>query len=162
RLDYKVTGLEAHFVIPEAHVFAAPTRVDAADADSDQAVRPADGLTGTALVLEDTMIIAMDAADILTELGASDVKIASNVLEALNQIEKNAFSVAVLDVNLGSEQSLPVAIRLAELGVPFILSTGYGERDDIRANYPPCPILRKPFSSETMAEAVFEAIRSNR
>jgi light-regulated signal transduction histidine kinase (bacteriophytochrome)/CheY-like chemotaxis protein len=162
RLDYKVTGLEAHFVIPEAHVFAALKRVEGAVSEPATPERAPNGVEGTALVLEDTMIIAMDAADILTELGANDVKIASNVQEALNQIEKNTFSVAVLDVNLGNEQSLPVAIRLAEMGVPFILSTGYGERDDIRANYPPCPILRKPFSNETLAEAVFEAIRSNR
>ena len=95
---------------------------------------------------------------------SKDIKLAAIEVTTSSpfHFEKTTFSVAVLDVNLGNEQSLPVAIRLAELGVPFILSTGYGERDDIRANYPPCPILRKPFSSETMAEAVFEAIRSNR
>lgn len=159
-IQYKVSGVEARFVIPANHVeFVAKatpledvveTSVDAAN------------LSATALVLEDTMIIAMDAADILTELGAKDVRICSNVSDALREIEANAIEVAVLDVNLGSEQSLPVAERLAELGVPFVVATGYGDREDLTGLYPDCPFVRKPFSNETLEAAIAEAMSTSK
>lgn len=98
-IQYKVSGVEARFVIPANHVEfvtqAAPTEVAA------PAVPNSANLSATALVLEDTMIIAMDAADILTELGAKDVRICSNVSDALREIESNTIEVAILDVNLG-------------------------------------------------------------
>lgn len=155
-IQYKMTGVEARFVIPASHVqfVAKETKKDeSADVPSGPIA-----LQGVSLVLEDTMIIAMDAADILTEMGAQDVRIASNVADALREIEANTIELAVLDVNLGSEQSLPVAEKLAELGVPFVVATGYGDRDDLTGLYPPCPFVRKPFSNETLEAAISTAI----
>lgn len=159
-IQYKVSGVEARFVIPANHVefvAKAPPLEEVVETSVDAA-----NLSATALVLEDTMIIAMDAADILTELGAKDVRICSNVSDALREIEANAIEVAVLDVNLGSEQSLPVAERLAELGVPFVVATGYGDREDLTGLYPDCPFVRKPFSNETLEAAIAEAMSTSK
>ncbi len=159
-IQYKVTGVEARFVIPANHVEfttrAAPI-VEAEEASAESA-----SLSEIALVLEDTMIIAMDAADILTDMGAKDVRICSNVSDALREIVANTIEVAILDVNLGSEQSLPVAEKLAELGVPFVVATGYGDRGDLTGLYPPCPFVRKPFSNETLEAAVAEAMSASK
>tara|TARA_R110000868_G_scaffold49287_2_gene158973 strand:- start:1093 stop:3678 length:2586 start_codon:yes stop_codon:yes gene_type:complete len=158
---YNITGLVAKFCLPSRYVLDAPTRKAAANADSAPRVR-GEGpfLTGKALVVEDAMIIAMDAADMLEDMGAATVRISASVNAALAEIEQHDFQVAMLDVNLGAEQSVRVAQRLADLGVPFVLSTGYGESDDIRMLYPPCEILRKPFSNETVQAAVWNALHN--
>ena len=63
----------------------------------------------------------------------------------------------MLDVNLGSEQSVPVAEELARRGIPFVLTTGYGEVQDIVDIYPPCPIVQKPVSESALAAALLRA-----
>ncbi len=40
----------------------------------------------------------------------------------------------MLDLNLGNENSIKVAQKLKEIGVPFIFATGYGERAPIPAD----------------------------
>ena len=159
-IQYKVSGVEARFVIPANHVeFVVVEETESVVAE--ESAGPVN-LTGVALVLEDTMIIAMDAADIMTELGATDVRICSNVNDALKEIETHDLQIAILDVNLGSEQSLPVAEKLAEIGVPFVVATGYGDREDLKGLYPDCPFVRKPFSNETLEAAVAEAMDASK
>ena len=101
-------------------------------------------IDGIALVLEDDLIIGLDLADTLAEAGA-EARQATTVAEALAVVEAEALRVALLDVNLGSETSRPVAEALAARGVPFLLITGYGD-GDVTAAYPEAPVLRKPFA----------------
>lgn len=42
---------------------------------------------------------------------------------AIDLIERDQPETAVLDVNLGAEEVLPVAARLKSLGVPYVLAT---------------------------------------
>lgn len=160
-VSYKVTGLEAHFRLPptvisqvvaETGTTAAPPPARAAETVG--ALR----LSGQGMVLEDSLIIAMDAAASLEDLGASKVEILSSVPEALRWLDHNAVDFAILDVNLGEEQSLPVARRLHETGVPFVLATGYGSAEELVATYPPCTIVQKPFTSTSLEEALRQAM----
>ncbi len=83
---------------------------------------------GTALVVEGYMIIALGAEEALTALGADAVDMAASVREARRVIDASPQDRAFLDVNLGSETSVAVARRLAELGIPFAFAPGYGEK----------------------------------
>ncbi|GGA15777.1 MAG: hybrid sensor histidine kinase/response regulator [Rhodobacteraceae bacterium] len=165
KVCYKMTGLEAHFRLPptaissiryqaEGEAAAAATQEPAAVVEADGSL----GLKGQGLVLEDTLIIAMDAAGILEDLGASDVKITSSVTAAMTWLDDNNVDFAVLDVNLGDEQSLPVAERLYKAGVPIILATGYGEIEELAQTYPPCGVVQKPFSASSLETALKKAI----
>ncbi|MBV7409154.1 HWE histidine kinase domain-containing protein [Maritimibacter sp. DP1N21-5] len=160
RIDYKLTGVEAHFRIPPAHIsrFVDPAEADTAPSAVDRNANVAFRLSGKGLIVEDTLIIAMDAQGIFEDFGAETVRIASSVSQALDMIESERFSFALLDVNLGDEQSVAVAERLVELDTPFILSTGYGETDDIRAIYPPCPVVQKPFSNDSLRSALQQVL----
>lgn len=122
--------------------------------DTDGALR----LSGQGMVLEDSLIIAMDAAASLEDLGASKVEIISSVPEALRWLDQNRIDFAILDVNLGEEQSLPVARRLHEIGVPFVLATGYGSAEELVSTYPPCTIVQKPFTSTSLEDALRKAM----
>ena len=59
---------------------------------------------------------------------------AASTRDALRLIEASQPDRALLDVNLGSETSISVARRLAELGIPYAFATGYGESFRIPAD----------------------------
>ena len=111
-------------------------------------------LTGTALVVEDNLIIAMSAEVILLELGARHVETAASVAEALKSIERIKPSFALLDLNLGGENSIAVGKKLAELKVPFLFATGYGERAPIPAELDFAPVIQKPYTRDTIERAL--------
>lgn len=76
------------------------------------------------LVLEDEPIILMDLAFAVEGAGATPIR-ARSVTEALTAIDSGVPDVAVLDVNLGRNNTCrEVAERLSALGVPFILHSG--------------------------------------
>jgi two-component SAPR family response regulator len=111
-------------------------------------------LSGTALIVEDNLIIAMSAEVILLELGARHVETAASVGEAMRSIARLQPSFALLDLNLGSENSIPVGRKLVELKVPFIFATGYGERAPIPAELSDIPVVQKPYTSDIIEMAL--------
>ena len=111
-------------------------------------------------MLEDNLIIALDAEDMLSQLGA-EVRTANTVRQALQAIEEIDPIFALLDVNLGgAETSLPVARKLKELGVPFVFATGYGEGFNLPADLRSAPVVRKPYYLETL-QAMLAELRGN-
>jgi CheY-like chemotaxis protein len=63
-------------------------------------------------------------------------------------------SVAMLDINLGDRTSYPVADRLAELGVPFLFASGYGEQAQLPEAHAGRVIVQKPYTIENVARAI--------
>jgi len=100
------------------------------------------------------VIIAMGAEVILLELGARHVETAASVSQALAAIERSTPGFALLDLNLGSENSIPVATRLSELKVPFVFATGYGERAPIPAELESAPVVQKPYTRDVVEAAL--------
>ncbi|OWU76138.1 chemotaxis protein CheY [Marinibacterium profundimaris] len=147
-VDFLVSGLQARFRLPEAVVKPAELAPEPAEAPVHVRPRSEVRLEGEALVVEDNMIIALDASDGLTDLGAERVHTAASVAQALAILDQVPIRFALVDVNLGSENSLPVAEACAARGIPFAMATGYGENEDLLADYPPAPVLRKPYDVE--------------
>ena len=100
------------------------------------------------LLVEDSMIIALDAAEILSQAGVGDVALAATVAGALKEIELALPDFAFLDYNLGDESSDAVAEALVEANVPYCFATGYGDALERIAAAPPYGVLTKPFSKE--------------
>ncbi len=98
------------------------------------------------LIVEDNMIIALDAEDMLTRNGAAGVDIAGSSAEALRMLADPSYSFAVVDLRLPNAESLAIAWRLQELGIPFIFSVGYGEQVINPPAFPAVPVVGKPFS----------------
>lgn len=156
-VKYRVTGLEAGFVLPARHVRKAENPEVAMPAAAAQQSGVVRHLSGGALVLEDNMIIAMDAADMLTQLGAEKVETCSGVTTALNLLAQGGTQFVLADMNLGSETSLPVVEKCRELGIPVVLATGYGETEDVITRFPGLKILKKPYTVEQLS-GVLEAM----
>ena len=62
--------------------------------------------------------------------------------------------MAILDYNLGRENSEPVARKLQELGIPFWLATGYGEMQDRVEELGASGLLTKPYGKDELVEMV--------
>ena len=148
---YRMTGFEADFILPSVHVRkSTPKIVSSHEVPLEEDLQI--GLDGQCLVLEDNMVIALDASDMLTALGASHVHTASSVVDGLNILSKHEISLALLDVNLGDETSLPVIEKCLELGICTILATGYGANADLIEKFPDIPVLSKPYNSDGLRQ----------
>ncbi len=112
------------------------------------------------LVVEDEPIIALMLDEMLQELGFNVVASVSHVAAALDVIAQETIDVALLDVNLGSEQIGPVADLLAQRSCPFVFTTGYGQ-----AGAPPAHadhvVLQKPFRTDDLAAALRRELARN-
>jgi DNA-binding NtrC family response regulator len=79
------------------------------------------------LVLENEAVVAIEIAQVLAEAGFEVVGPARAASQALQLVNEKGCDVAILDVNLGSETSERVALRLMERGTPFITLSGYSK-----------------------------------
>ena len=96
------------------------------------------------LVIEDEALVAMLVEDALLDAGFGVIGPARSVAEALGLLAAEQPSAAVLDLNLGGENSLGVADALAERGIPFLVATGYGSAG-LPASHRHVPVLPKPY-----------------
>lgn len=109
------------------------------------------------LIVEDDTIIAMTAEDMLEEVGCKTAAVAGTVAEALARVLDTDFDIALLDLNLRDEDSLPVARHLRDSGKCFIFATGY---DGLPANsgFADVPMISKPYRIEQLAEIIAKAL----
>ena len=125
----------------------------------DMLTSPAAGLAGRrVLVVEDESMVTMLLQDFLEDMGCEVAGIASRLAEALEKIDTVTFDVAILDVNLNGQQTLPVAQALLARGSPVVFATGYAA-----TTVPPelrtVPILQKPFQQQDLERALRAALR---
>lgn len=79
----------------------------------------------TVLIVEDEYLIAMDLQLMVERLGWRVIGPVASVRGALRLIEDELPSVALLDVNLGTELVTPVAEALKARNVPFAVASAY-------------------------------------
>jgi CheY-like chemotaxis protein len=133
-----------------------PEQGSALDAGPDAATgcHPPTRPSFTALIVEDNMLIAMDAEEALQELGAGAVKLCPTVASALDSIAAAPFDVALLDVSLGEETSEAIAVALRAHGTPFVVTTGFGDYISDISAYAGAPLLTKPYAPAALSHAL--------
>ena len=97
------------------------------------------------LVVEDSIIIALDTEENLKRLGIAEVRVESSVAGALAAIAETPPDFALIDFNLGGESSEPIAAALREAGVRFVLATGYADGAATFERLGAAAVLRKPY-----------------
>lgn len=109
------------------------------------------------LVVEDEPLIAMMLEDFLETLGHTVHATCENVKDAIGEVEKGGFDVAILDVNLGGESAWPIARKLREKQIPFVIATG-GHVDPPPAEFANVPVIEKPFTVDRVTPALDVAL----
>jgi two-component SAPR family response regulator len=105
------------------------------------------------LVVEDESIVALDIENMLEEIGCKVVASVPRLVKALYLASFLDIDLAVLDINLAGEVVYPLAFRLAERGIPFVLSTGYSTAalpSELRDR----PLVKKPVTLGSLKNAV--------
>ena len=113
------------------------------------------------LLVEDETLVAMLLEDMIGDLGGTVVGAASRVGRALEIVNDPATAIVVglLDVNLGGEDAFPIALALAERGVPFAFSTGYGNAG-LPELWRSRPTLQKPFTQEQVQSVLSRTLEA--
>jgi light-regulated signal transduction histidine kinase (bacteriophytochrome)/CheY-like chemotaxis protein len=159
-IDYYPAGVEARFRIPARHVTEVrdnrrpkvalePPGGTTPDPREDQL------LAGFRVMLvEDSLIIALDAEDLLRDLGAREVLIDATVPGAIAAMKEAVPDLAILDINLGHDDSMAIADWLDDAGVPFMFATGYGDQASLPERHSNRRVLEKPYTLQSMARAL--------
>jgi two-component SAPR family response regulator len=105
------------------------------------------------LVVEDESIVALDIENMLEEIGCKVVASVPRLVKALYLASSLDIDLAVLDINLAGEVVYPLAFRLAERGIPFVLSTGYNTAT-LPSELRDRPLVKKPVTLGSLKTAV--------
>lgn len=123
---YLAEGLRLRIKVPQRHwvptADSKPTPTLDVAADVPWSAPP-----GRVLVVEDDFVIALAAEAMLSSLGFEGSVIVGSASEALLQIERQPFALALIDIHLGDHKSEGVAIKLRAEGIPFIVTSGYSD-----------------------------------
>ena len=109
------------------------------------------------LIVEDEPLIALDLHAALHAAGAGIIA-ATSAQEALRLISRNEISAAVIDVRLGTQDSLKVCQALFHHRVPFLFYMAYADADLVKA-WPEVPVLLKPARSQEIVAEIEALIR---
>lgn len=156
-IRFEPGGLRARFTVPAVYIAEPGEPESGVFGVAEPEPASSDQIAGSVLLVEDNLLIALETEDALYGLGAEDVHIASTVGSALAYLRDSKPDFAVLDYNLGREQSVAVADRLADMGTPFVFATGYGDTSTIESRFRSRPILTKPYTARTILGA-FNAV----
>jgi CheY-like chemotaxis protein len=110
------------------------------------------------LVVEDQFVIALDMQQMLRILGADVVDLATSIQDALAVIIRTPPDLAILDVKLESETTVPVAEALRARGIPLIFATGYSDLSAVPASLRLAPLLRKPVDRAALAAVLGQVL----
>jgi CheY-like chemotaxis protein len=110
------------------------------------------------LVVEDEQLVAWDIEQTLKTAGVM-LGPAASVGSALSLLNTQRPDAAILDLNLRGELVTPVARRLRDMGVPFVLSTAYNHlRSDDEQAFSGVTNLGKPLASARCVQVLGEML----
>jgi PAS domain S-box-containing protein len=160
KINYKSSGVTAMITgaaealadgPPPEPVEAAPERIVETVVAADETVRPGAIAGLKVLIVEDSLLLALELEAGLEDAGVVVVGCAAELSEALSMVEMD-FDVAVLDADLNGQSVAPVAEILRTMGRPFVFATGYADKAAPMGF--DAPIVRKPYNVHQIARAV--------
>jgi CheY-like chemotaxis protein len=106
------------------------------------------------LVVEDELLIALVAEQIVVDLGCTVIGPAPSVTSARALIDGGQPDFAFLHVNLGGERTTPIAEALRGRSVPFAHATGYDRSQLPEEVHRDAPHLGKPLDHKLLVGAL--------
>lgn len=156
-ITFQPSGLSAYLLVPARFLSGFDHKAVLTDSEINEVDQPFMGAIDKSLpilLLEDQMLIAMDAEMMLGDAGFNMVITAGSTPDAMAQLKNITPSIAVLDINLGNHTSIPVAEELHRRGVPFLFATGYAERSIIPDVFKDVIVINKPYEAQALMDAI--------
>jgi len=124
---------------------------------------PNAGDRGAVLIVEDEILIAMDAERILQDLGFADVRIATTLTEAERALgDGRSVALAVVDLRIGGNSAAPLLADLRRRGVPAVITTGSMGVEGLPRDAHAFPLVAKPYSEVDLQDAARRALGASR
>ena len=98
------------------------------------------------LVLEDEPLLLLDVQDMLSEMGVATVTACATIEAAARAVDGQHFELALLDVMVGTQTAIGLALDLQQRGTSIGFVSGT-EADFLAQSLKSCPLLRKPYTS---------------
>ncbi|WP_369831650.1 HWE histidine kinase domain-containing protein [Caulobacter sp. HMWF009] len=136
---------------PEPAPSATPERIVETLIAADETIRPGAIAGLKVLIVEDSLLLALELEAGLEDAGVEVVGCAAELGEALSMLGLT-FDVAVLDADLNGQSVAPVAEMLRREGRPFVFATGYADKAAPMGF--DAPIVRKPYNVHQIARAI--------
>lgn len=108
------------------------------------------------LVVEDEFLLAISLQEDLQDLGCIIVGPFCDLTGAIEASRREAFDVAILDINVNGRPVYPLADELVARGLPALLLTGYGAAD-LPERFRAWPRVAKPYDLAVLAKEVARA-----
>ncbi len=102
------------------------------------------------LLVEDDALIALELSERLADMGYLVLGPARSIGEAEAVLAQQMPDAALLDANLDGVSSVPLAVKLVELAVPFAFCTGFDRIKDLPPLLECVPVLSKPLSDAAL------------
>jgi DNA-binding response OmpR family regulator len=112
------------------------------------------------LLVEDEFLIALDAEEMLRELGAASVTVASTFENAQKVIADQKFDLAILDVNLNGRKSFPLADELLKRGTAVVFGTGYNLLTRQMDGYEAGVCVTKPYTATSLQKGLAAVLKA--
>ena len=96
------------------------------------------------LVVEDSLLVAMEMETMLQKIGVKSITSAPSVARALDCLQQEHYQFCLLDIDLKKETSFEVADYLLEHGIPFVFITGYNSKYTLPKSLQSVALLKKP------------------
>lgn len=101
------------------------------------------------LVVEDQFLVSLDLQCMLSDAGFEVVGPVMTLEEAMLAAEQADLRCAVVDANLNGRSAGPVAEKLKERGVPFLVVSGY-EKPCLPLAFSEAPRIAKPIQANSL------------
>lgn len=105
------------------------------------------------MVVEDSYFLAMEVEAVLESAGAKVIGPFATRTAAVESLRQRAPDCAVLDVNLGEENSFDLARDLRARGIPIVFVTGY-DRTSIPDEFVDVKRLEKPIDTVRLLQTI--------
>mgnify|MGYP005814402155 CR=1 FL=1 len=106
------------------------------------------------LLVEDELFVGLQAKTELENAGHEVVALATNLKEGIGLAESLEFDLALLDIRLGDEVSVPIAEKLCERKLPFAFVTGIEDEAVLPPHVRSAPRFGKPYEISSILDAL--------
>lgn len=152
-IEFAPTGVEANIRIPARYLSDSSLSDEGVIKDNTTENRLI-CLPKRVLVVEDSLVIALDIQKKLKAIGVSEVSVAGNLSTAEQQLKEKQPDLLISDVHLGKETTFEFVQKAVTLGIPSIVVTGYGDALPLPESLKNIPLLTKPVPDNVLLDTL--------